>query len=184
MLTVVDRPGYFGSKRAKKIEFYNNLFGEGNWSECWEVGGNIFSFQHAVALYDEAYYLHFVNNPGLIGFVCKYGECYDNDPSNVLCGLEHDSKANPRHIQDISVRRAMKRIGVKFSGPSDKLLQIRGEDSDGFLLNPGQVPFHIIDLILEGPLAGKVPKWAKPHSVEAFWQANKIIVIETVPLIL
>jgi hypothetical protein len=175
MLQIVDRPGYFGRKRSNRVEFYDNLFGEGRWAEMWEVSRHAVGFEQAVALYDDAYYVFLAEHPSLIDFICSFGECYDNDPANVLCGCQHDCQSVPRHIQDVSVRRALKRLGVWFDGPSDHLLEIRGEDSNGFRLNPGQVPFHKPELILTGATAGRVPDWAMPGSVEAFWQANKVI---------
>lgn len=177
-MKIVDRPGYFGKRRPAKVEMYDFLYGEGRWQECWEVEGRTLGFEHAVALYDLAYEIYLRANPLFVAHVARlYGNCYDNDPSNVACGVNHDPSATPRHIQDVSVRRALASMGMEWAGPKERLLQIRGPESEGFLLNPGNVPFHRPDLILRGTHAGPVPKWAKPESVEAFWQANKVIVV-------
>ena len=179
MQTIVDRPGYFGAKRPHKIEFYNNLFGETKWSECWSYNGKILCFAKAVHHYDESYFLHLKANPSLVEFITSFGECYDNDRSNVQCGIEHDCQASPRHIQDISVRRALKRLGVWFLGKADNLLEIRGVGTNGEMLNPGKIPFYQPDMILDIQHGGPIPKWAGSHSVEGFWQRNKIIVVES-----
>lgn len=179
MLQVVDRPGYFGRKRTKKVEFYDNLFGEGKWSECWEIDGKIVPFEKAVELYDAAYYELLSRQPETVDWIVSFGECYDSDPSNIQCGCEHDPNSSPRHMQDISIRRALKKLGVWFKGTPDNLLWIRGPESNGFQLNPGNVPFHRPDLILSH--GGPKPNWAKEASVEHFWQANKVIIVEGQP---
>ena len=109
----------------------------------------------------------------------SFGECYDNDPSNIKCGCKHDPKACPRHIQDVSVRRALYRLGVWFNGPKDKLLEIRANGSNGCMLSPFNVPFHRPDLIPIGEHAGPCPKWCNPGTVEAWWQAAKVIIIDS-----
>ena len=179
MLQIVDRPGYFGHKRQRRCTFYDNLFGVGRWREMWEVDGRSVPFDHAVSLYDESYYLHLQAHPEVVEFITSFGECYDNDPSDIRCGCTHDEQSCPRHIQDISVRRALKRLGVWFYGPNDKLLNIRGPESNGFELNPGRIPFCQPELILTHHRAGTKPIWANDFSVEHFWQSNKVIVVET-----
>jgi hypothetical protein len=116
MLQVVDRPGFFGRKRERKVSFYNNLYGEGKWSEMWEVGGRLVGFHRAVELYDEAYYCYLASRPDLLEWVTSFGECYDTEPSNIQCGCNHDICCSPRHIQDVSTRRALERLGVWFKG--------------------------------------------------------------------
>jgi hypothetical protein len=181
MLQVVDRPGFFGRKRERKVSFYNNLYGEGKWSEMWEVGGRLVGFHRAVELYDEAYYCYLASRPDLLEWVTSFGECYDTEPSNIQCGCSHDICCSPRHIQDVSTRRALERLGVWFKGAPDSLLQIRMEDSNGYILNPGQVPFHRPELLPAPGIGGPTPWWAKKDSVEAFWQRCKVICLEMAP---
>ncbi|MAF99327.1 MAG: hypothetical protein CMH61_01825, partial [Nanoarchaeota archaeon] len=76
-------------------------------------------------------------------------------------------------LQDIAVRRVLRRLGRHFEG--DHLVQIRGHKSEGYVLNPGQVPFHKPELIL--PSERK--RWWKEGSVEAFYQHNKILVVDS-----
>lgn len=179
---VISRPGYFGKKR-KEIENQLNIQYP-NWKECWQIGDLVFGFDEAVTLYDDAYYKHIEKSHELIKWIVSFGECYDSDRSNIACGINHDLINSPRHIQDVSVRRALIRLGTyfdKYKGPfqslydENELLHIRSEDSNGFVLMPGNVPFHMPDVIVEN---NNVKSWCKPDSVEYFWQANKIIVME------
>ena len=67
------------------------------------------------------------------------------------------------------MRRCLMRLGTWFRG--DHLVEIRGRDSEGFRLNPGQIPFHLPEMIVQPEQTG----WWEPGSVESFWQANKVL---------
>jgi len=180
-MEIVDRPGYFGHNRKKKEDEYDQKYGVGNWLEGWEIifenmmYPRIYSFEEAIIWYDLSYYNFLAQNKYLMDIVCEYGECYDNDPSNVQCGLVHDPKSYPRHLQDVSVRRAMKRLGVSFNGPKDMLLQIRGLETNGYFLNPGRVPFCDKGVINKETSPAR--PWVNEGTVEEFWQRNKVIVV-------
>lgn len=174
MYQIVDRPGYFGDKRQQRVDFYDNLFGADRWSEMWEVDGSLVSFAKAVSMYDESYYQHLAANPEAAVWASSFGDCSDIADTYRNCCDPH---ATPRYLQAASVRRALTRLGFSFAGPVDRLLSIRGPESNGHSLNPGHVPFHCPSLILQGTRCGKRPGWAEIGSVEHFWQANKVIVI-------
>lgn len=175
---VLERPGYFGKHRAEKEQEYDQKYGLGGWSECWQVKDCIFNFHAAVMLYDDAYYFYLRDNPELITWCESFDECYDNDKSNVNCGTTHNTTSVPRHIQDVSVRRALLRLGTYFRGKGngDNLLWIRSEDSNGWKLSPGNVPFHLPNIILSEKEGGPIRKWVQYNSVEEFWQRNKVII--------
>ena len=83
--------------------------------------------------------------------------------------------AAPSTLQDIAVRRCLKRLNRSFQG--DHLVQIRGHDSEGFRLNPGQVPFHEPDSVLRPSLSSR--SWWQENSVEDFWQSNKLLQVRS-----
>jgi hypothetical protein len=176
---IVSRPGYFGRKR-KEIEQQLSQFP--GWIECWQVHTRIYTFEEAVMIYDDSYY-HFLKDHPKLELVESFGECYDSERNNIACGINHDVYSTPRHIQDVSVRRALLRLGTyfrKYRGPDEKLydeselLHIRGEGTNGFWLMPGNVPLALDGVIREDVL----PKeWVKEGSVEHFWQSNKVIVV-------
>lgn len=179
---VLARPGYFGRKRPQIEARYNEQFG--SWLECWQVGEWVLDFEEAVLLYDDAYYKFISEDEKNLYNIIKFAECYDSDQTNILIGLEHDPKATPRHIQDVSVRRALVRMGTYFSGfrgsnaeyKEEELLHIRGEGTNGNWLMPGNIPFHKLQLIMPTEQVENFPKWANRQSVEGFWQANKVII--------
>jgi nicotinate-nucleotide adenylyltransferase len=74
-------------------------------------------------------------------------------------------------LQDIAVRIALKSLKRKFEG--DRLIQIRGNRSEGSFLSPGVVPFHKPEAIEQPELQG----WWGPGTVESFWQSNKVLQI-------
>lgn len=175
---IIDRPGYFGKRRREIEAGYTARFGPGGWQECWQVRGRIYSFAEAVTLYDEAYYQHICDSDSamketLLDWICTFRECFDHDPTNIDAGVTHDPAAVPRHLQDVSVRRALVRLGRWFDPAGKELLHIRGPETNGHALMPGNVPFHRPGWILVD--GGPTKDWMKPGSVEHFWQKNKII---------
>lgn len=128
-------------------------------------------FVEACGLYEESYVRWLRAHPAELEFACSYGECIDNAPTNVLSGRDYNiQESYSTHIQDISMRNALHRLGRKFEGPSDKILVIRSKDSDGYRFGPGNIPFAFPESITQ---PSKCPTWAKTGSVEDFWQSNK-----------
>lgn len=197
------RPGYFGRSRDAKVAALNETLGKGGWRLAWVVPesddmkalaaecavrrlpalfheyGNPFSFEFAeacVIFYEESYYRHLKDRPADLDFICSFGECIDNAPTNVRSGLDYTKQeAFSTHIQDIAVRNVLARLGRRFEGPAGKLLVIRSADSEGFRFGPGNIPFMFPDRITQPSLC---PKWAGVGSVEDFWQSNKWVQIE------
>jgi len=182
----VERPGYFGRRRDLKISGYNARFGIGNWRIAWVVESNpatgmergAFEFNDACErFYDEAYFRWLRDHPDAVETICQYGECMDNDISNLQSGLDYTKQESwATHIQDIAVRNALHRLGRTFNGESSKILVIRSKDTNGYFLSPGRVSFHMPHWITSPSLA---PQWAQQGSVEDFWQSNKWIQVWT-----
>lgn len=171
----VQRPGYFGRRRDEKIAHLNRAHGEGNWRLVWIAADREpLEFADACkAYYEESYTLFLQQNAGLLGFVCEFLDVYDNALSNRTSGLDYTKQeAYSTHIQDIAVRNAVKHLGKEFNAASKELLQIRGADTLGWSLGPGNVPFHIPGWITQPSMR---PRWAQENSVEDFWQSNKWI---------
>jgi hypothetical protein len=168
------RPGYFGKKRDEKVASLDAMFGEGNWRLVWCIDtGVAFPFEIACKLfYEMSYTLFLARNPERLEQLCGYLECYDTDLDNLASGLDYTrQEAQSTHIQDIAVRNSLKRLGRHFHATNQRgLLQIRGPETEGFWLNPGQVPFFAPELIEQPSIH---PTWAKAGSVEDFWQSNK-----------
>lgn len=181
---IVSRPGYFGKNRTQIISQLDQKYL--GWQECWQIGDMILDFSEAVLLYDDSYYHYFNQNPQIVDWVISFGECYDSERSNIATGTNHDSKAIPRHIQDVSVRRALVRLGTYFKNyygndhtlyKEEQLLHIRGKETNGFGLMPGNIPFHKPELIMTEQV-DNMPSWIQPGTVESYWQSNKVIVID------
>ena len=177
MWTNLERPGYFGRQRDKKIAKLNEQYGEGNWRLRWVVNGFDYDFYEACCkFYEESYFRYLKNRPQDLDFICSYGECIDNAMTNIQCGLDYNKQeAFSTHIQDIAIRNVLHTLNRRFEGPEDKILVIRSKDSEGFRFGPGNVPFYNKDLITQPSLC---PKWANEGSVEDYWQSNKWIQIK------
>lgn len=176
------RPGYFGRQRDKKVAEYNAKYGDGNWKLSWivvdEFGTSTsYDFEEACKTWYEASYIDwFCRNPKELDFVCSYGECIDNDLSNISSGLDYSKQESwATHIQDIAVRNTLAKMGRKFEGPKDKILVIRSADTEGYKYGPGNIPFIKPGLICQPSLC---PKWAQHGSTEEFWQSNKHLMVK------
>lgn len=171
---ILHRPGYFGSRRLWFKEHYDELYGEGGWMECWEYSGDILPFEDAVYLYDLSYMLFLREHRWIAELIAaEYWECYDNSPDNIRAGCNHDPLAVPRHLQDVSVRKALRAMGLSFNQDKSNLLEIRGPKSNGYLLSP-----MIVTFVEPGRISpfGPAEDWVKKGSVEEFWQRNKVII--------
>lgn len=170
----IGRPGFFGRRRDERIRQLDGMFGLGNWRLVWTDGGRILEFEEACrAFYEEAYFRHLSARQEDLDFICSFGECIDNAPTNVSCGCDYTrQEAFSTHIQDIAVRNVLRRLGRAFSGPPDSILVIRTKDDNGHRFGPGNIPFHEPSAIIQPSLR---PWWAKEGSVEDFWQSNKIL---------
>lgn len=168
----VERPGYFGRRRDQRHAEFNAKYGVGNWRLVHRVGDAAYDFDEACrGFYEESYYQWLTDRPDEVDFICSFGECIDNAPSNILAGTDYThQEAYSNHIQDIAVRNVLKRLDRWFEGDADRVLVIRSQDSNGYRFGPGNIPFHAPDLIWQPELC---PRWANSRSVEAFWQSNK-----------
>lgn len=174
----IDRPGYFGRSRDKKIAKLNKDHGIGNWRLVWIANAHECEYAEACKLFYERSYLeHLEKRPADVDLICSFGECIDNAITNIQSGLDYTKQeAFSTHIQDIAVRNVLNQLGRKFEGSIDNILTIHGGDSNGFRFGPGNVPFYNSDLIQQ---PSKRPGWASEGSVEDFWQSNKYLQIKT-----
>ncbi len=171
------RPGFFGRRRDEKIRHLNEKFGPGNWRLVWTDGRRELEFLDACReFYEEAYFRHLSGRPDDLDFICSFGECIDNAPTNVSCGCDYSrQEAFSTHIQDIAVRNVLRRLGLAFRGALDNILVIRTPDDNGYRFGPGNIPYHEPDTIVQPSLH---PSWAGKGSVEDFWQSNKILQVK------
>jgi hypothetical protein len=162
-----------GRRREAIVQRRDELFGEGNWRQGWSYRGEVIGWEQAVQLYEDAYLELIRSKPWLLGWICRAAsDVYDNDVSNVDSGLDYAlQETQATHLQDIAVRRAVVRLGRALQG--DHLVEIHGHLTEGARLSPGVVPFHEQQEIL--PCAKD--DWWEPQSVEAFWQHNKLLLV-------
>lgn len=170
----IERPGYFGAKRDAKLAEYDRVHGKDQWRLVWLVGELALDWDGMTMLYEDAYFEFLKANPEIVDqLVSEASDVFDDAPSNIYSGLDYSAQETDRtHVQDISIRRALVRLGRWFEG--DDLIQIRdnlGTHKLSMTLSPGQIPFHRSDLIL-GP---EIEGWWKPGSVESFYQSNKVL---------
>lgn len=186
----IDRPGYFGEKRGELIASYNEKYGQENWKISWQWGSQIIERPEAHQLYEDGYYEYLRSNPNVADWLAReFSNVYDNSLSNIDSGFNYDyQEAKSTHLQDISLRRCLMRLGKWFSG--DKLLEVRSFDKVGAFLSPCRIPFHLPHMIYKGQTKYKgeerdfskdPPWWIKKgvkDSIEEFYQQNKILQIK------
>ncbi|MFC1754327.1 hypothetical protein ACFL96_13205 [Thermoproteota archaeon] len=171
----IDRPGYTGKKKAKRLAGFDKEYGEGNWRLAWEWNNQVISEEFTWQLYEDGYYSDSFEREDLWQkLVHTAREVYDLEPRDIESGLDyHIQQGIATHLQDIAIRKVVQRRGWVFEG--DELVRIRHHDNYwGRNLGPGKVPFHIPELILVPHLES----WWDPDSIEDFYQSNKILQIK------
>lgn len=170
----VGRPGYLGARREACRREWDLRYGPGGWRLVWTLDGVLLGFEEAVAAYEEAYFRFLCRCPDVLDrLLADAADVYDDAPSNVGSGLDYAAQETGRtHLQDIAIRRCVRRMGREFAGT--RLIQIRdrlGEHPLSLVLSPGRVPFHRPASIERPELTG----WWEPGSVESFYQSNRLL---------
>ena len=166
------RPGFSGKDRDIKHAQWDREYGEGNWRIVWTWNGGIITRDFAYQLYEDGYYADsFKREDAWRNLLEIANDVYDLEPLDVESCLDYSiQKGIATHLQDISIRRVIKRRGWDFRG--SELVRVRKhEDYWGNLFSPGRVPFHIPHLI-ESP---HIDWWWDYNSIEDFYQSNKVL---------
>ena len=171
-----------GRHRNELWEERDKKFSKGNWQTCWLVDVDFLEYKEVCLLYEDAYFEYFKQRPELLDYLLEIAsDVYDDDPTNIESGLDYLKRGDVRtHIQDIAIRRCVKRFGRKFNGKA--LLQIRdrvGSNPLSLALSPGQAPFHKKELISTPDNFDEIiqKRWWLPYSVEDFYQRAKRLLI-------
>jgi hypothetical protein len=170
--------GYVGKHRNEEWAKRDAKYGKDNWRMGWLVKGRFLEYLEVCRLYEDAYFEYFRRRPELLEYLLEVAsDVYDYSPENVKSGTDYSKRGAIRtHIQDIAIRRCVKRFGRKFKGT--KLLQIRdrvGTHPLSLALSPGQVPFHKPELLSNPDNLAEMRKtaWWLPGSAEDFYQRAK-----------
>lgn len=176
----IDRPGYLGKKRDQLTAKWNKKYGENNWRIAYQWGSLIIPRKEAIQIYEDGYYEHFrKNQKDLEWLISTALDIYDTARSNILSGFDYEQQETPNnHIHDIAIRRAIMRLGKWFKG--DHLMHVRWEGTEGYRINPGVIPFHLPEMIIQEKLKDYGGKgiWWFPNTIEDFYQRNKLLQIK------
>ncbi|MBW2996605.1 hypothetical protein KY332_04890 [Candidatus Woesearchaeota archaeon] len=177
----IEKPGYFGKKRDAIHTLYDRFYGKGDWRIMYQWGNLVIPKEEGIQLYEDGYYEFLKANPDTLEWlITTASDIYDTAPTNVEAGFNYTQQETPNnHIQDVSIRRTVLRLGTWFKG--DHLMHVRGPGTEGEKLSPYLVPFHMPEMILQEDIKdyGKKGKWWRElgikFSVEEFYQHNKIL---------
>jgi hypothetical protein len=175
----VEMPGYLGKKRDRVQEGWNRLYGEGNWRIAYQWGSLVVPKEMGLQLYEDGYYEFLKGQPSTLEWLIgTASDIYDTAPTNVQAGLDYYVQETPNnHIHDVAIRRAVLRLGKWFHG--GRLIHVRSTDSEGAVLSPGIVPFHLPEMIVKEDIKDYGGKgiWWYPGTIEDFYQRNKVLQI-------
>lgn len=181
-MELLERPGYLGKRRNAYVAELNERYGQGHWKFVWRWGSMVLDFVEACGIYEDAYYQYLLSRPWVLAqLVVEASDVYDDAPSNVDSVYDYTAQETARtHVQDIAIRRCLLRCGTWFAGT--QLLQIRdsrGEHPLSMTLSPGQVPFHMPELIVRPTAYADADSrpWWLPDTVEDFYQSNRYVAI-------
>ena len=184
MWKTVERPGYFGKMRNELVANWNKKFGENNWKIVYQFGDLVVPRDVGIQIYEDAYYEYLKLNPDTLDWLINTAsDVYDTAPTNVEAEFSYDIQETPNnHIHDVAIRSAVLRNGKWFKG--DHLIQVRSHGTEGKILSPMFIPFHLPDLISREEIKDYPNKgewWRRigiPDSVEEFYQQNKVLQIK------
>jgi len=181
---------YCGKKKPKIYASYDAKWTKEGWLPAHFFQGEVISRDKAYELYEEGYYQYLKNNmEARKKIVTSASEVYDIAPSNLSSGLDYNlQECTATHLQDIAVRRALIRLRLEELGitpdkkslphlkvfEGDHLVQIRDHTTEGYFLNPGKVPFHLPEAIINTTQHG----WWDTGSVEDWYQRNKVLLVD------
>ncbi|NHJ86573.1 MAG: hypothetical protein FK734_13995 [Asgard group archaeon] len=170
---IIGRPGYAGKKKKVRRLELEKKFGANNWKIAHLIQGKLLDRIEALTYFEDSYFHFFSNNPEILDWlILTAKDVYDTSPTNTDSGLDYTiQETEDVHLHDIAIRRVLNRLNKNFQG--NKLIEIRGQESEGAILSTGQVPFHQPELILQPQLKG----WWQKNSIESFWQSNKVLAI-------
>ena len=171
---ILGRPGYAGKKRSLRRKELIEKFGKDSWEIRYWIDNQLLSREKALAYFENSYIEFFRKNDEILEWLITYAkDVYDTNQSNIESGLNYSiQETEAIHIHDIAIRRALNQLNKEFKG--ENLLEVRGENSEGYILSPGQVPFNNPEMILKPQLKG----WWNKNSIESFWQSNKVLVVD------
>lgn len=183
----VERPGYFGKKRAEFEERWNKEYGEGNWQIVLETPqGKILSFDGLMEVYIEGYAEYFRKHPEEVRYVTEnFSYCYDKEMVTKEEAFDPYARfEKPGHVNqfhNVAMNIALEKVlGMPFKGKEP--LKVRAakpgtsesEWPAGWKWQPGLIPCvhpeEIFDMNFEG-------QWWEKGSIEDFYQCNKALQI-------
>lgn len=178
----IERPGYFGKKRDEIIANWNSLYGKGNWKLAYQWGNIVVPREIGIQIYEDGYYEFLKNNKDILEWLVKTAsDVYDTAPTNIQSGFDYNHQETINtHLHDIAIRRSVLRLGKEFKG--DHLVEIRAKNTEGKILRPGLVPFHLPEMICKEEIKdyGSKGFWWNSKSIEDFYQRNKVLQIKNV----
>lgn len=169
---IKERKGYAGWKKDKMRLELEKKYPSFQIAHRWD--SEMLTRDGALQKYEDAYYQFLKKNPELLEWlVSTAAEVYDFEIENIQSGLDYHAqeKGKATHLQDIAIRRSLIRLGTWFRG--NQLIQVRGLNSRGYVLNPGRVPFHEPEKICQPEWEAD---WCLKGSIESFWQSNKVVI--------
>ena len=179
--TTIERPGYLGRKRNDMYEIWTERYGEGNWRIAYQWKEDVIPLEVGIQIYEDGYYEFLKNNNSILEWlVSRASDVYDTDPTNVHSGFDYAiQETENNHIHDIAIRRVVARLGKSFEG--EHLLWIRSKSEEGRVLSPGNVPFHLPELIVQEEIKdySGIGMWWEKDSIEDFYQKNKILQVQS-----
>lgn len=170
------RPGHLGPRRDPFTQHMNNLFGAKFWRIEHVINGHVFPKERALELFTEAYKNFFRDNPDKARLITQnYRDVYDTAETNVESGLDFNIQEKPElgdHLHDIAIRRALKSLGIEFSG--ENLLHVRGKDTEGHEFSPGIVKFSVPGISFYSFSNG----WWQSGTIEDFYQGTRHVFVK------
>jgi hypothetical protein len=150
--------GDLGKNRYKFLKLLNTKVGKGNWWWGFRTDKNLYSWQLGMQFYEDAYWSFFRKNISALKETVSYDNVFVLTGNDIEAGLDYNKQVDrTEHLEDIAVRRSLRRLGVWFKG--ENLYKI---ERNSFLCSKN-IDFHLPHLLKTGEKT--IWHWLAGHRV-------------------
>lgn len=171
---VLGRLEYSKKKEKNVTKELTKKFGKRNWKIATLIDNKLLKMDSTFDYIEESYMDYFNKNPEILDWlVLTAKNVYVNYETDIKSETDYSKQESDTiHYIDIAIRRVLEKLGKNFQG--SKLIQIKGENTDGFILTTEIVPFSSPQLIFRPQVKGD---WNK-DSIESFYRSNKVLAVK------
>ncbi|RLI72548.1 hypothetical protein DRO91_03760 [Candidatus Heimdallarchaeota archaeon] len=171
---ILGRPSFLGPPKKSALIELDRRFGSNNWLLSYQFDKELLSKDSLMKLVERSYSLFFKTNPEVFKWLLSTTkDIHETAPLDMNTTTDFSLQGTTiERLCAVAIRRVVKEMGCSFNGT--QLLQIAGENSNGYVLSVVNVPFCEPEKILKPIIKGH---WSK-NSIASFFHNNRILAVK------